>query len=92
MLIADFKKGESRMNDFDKYQKAISVLKERFGGKINLTKKETAAAIGISHSSFNRLIAENDFANLPKFARYGGSKSKYVFPITSVASFLADRS
>jgi len=92
MIIADFKKGELKMSDLDKFEKTINILKERFGGKINLTKKETAAAIGISHSSFNRLIAENDFENLPKFARYGGSKSKYVFPITSVASFLADRS
>lgn len=81
------------MSDLDKFEKTISLLKERFGGKLNLSKHETAIAIGISRSSFNRRIAENDFENLPKFSRCGnGSKGKYVFPIASVAIFIADRS
>ena len=81
------------MSDLDKFEKTISLLKERFGGKLNLSKQETAIALGISHSSFNRRIAENDFENLPKFSRCGnGNKGRYVFPITSVAIFIADRS
>ena len=80
------------MSDLDKFEKTIGLLKERFEGKLNLNKQETAIALGISQSSINRRIAENDFANLPKFARYGGARAKYVFPITSVALFLADRS
>ena len=80
------------MSELDKFEKTIGLLKERFEGKLNLNKQETAIALGISQSSINRRIAENDFANLPKFTRYGGSKAKYVFPLAAMAIFIADRS
>jgi transcriptional regulator with XRE-family HTH domain len=62
-------------------------LKEMFG-KLTLNRKETAQAIGISLSQLDKLLRAG--VGLPDYKRIGRSaKARIVFPIASVAKYLA---
>ncbi len=59
-----------------KYKKAV------------LTKKELAGELGIALSTLNSYMAKS--YQIPKYRRIGSAKNaKVVFPISSVANFLA---
>ena len=58
---------------------------------LTLNKAQVCEILRMSQSSLNRKLAGNDLESIPKFRRLGNTpKSPYVWPIHSVAEFLAE--
>ena len=71
-------------NDYDKY---IVLLKREYG--YNLTKNELSIVLKMSEKTIEKRI--KDSTNIPSYFRSSNSeKALYLFPITSVATYLVN--
>jgi predicted DNA-binding transcriptional regulator AlpA len=76
---------ETRYDVNNTYNYYLDKLNQQFNGKLMLSKKEVAVAIGMSESTLYRNMQRR--VELPPFKHFGATH--YAFPLTGVAKWLA---